>query len=242
VVPVTGDPCHPSEVKRSLALTAVLLGLALGSCGEAGLLDGVGDRTREIVAGNTTTTTTLVAVAAGGEDEGLVRAADVLWFNDEIEPQYTGEPSEVAEAVWARQLGSRFVQSSRREIASALPALMFPSLVPQQVRWVTSQLVYNATTGTLDSETSAAFGLWTEEPYRSSSAQIGVLRVGRASEDVAAARSEVVRVIVPEGVSVGWTESGHRYELFCRSEVSDDLCTETAESSVALAGLVPPGR
>ncbi|MFO7699136.1 MAG: hypothetical protein R6W79_00820, partial [Acidimicrobiia bacterium] len=82
-------------MKRSLVLIFALLGLTLASCGEAGLLDGVGDRTRGIVAGDTTTTTTLVAVAAGGEDEGLVRSADVLWFNDDIEPQYTGEPAEV---------------------------------------------------------------------------------------------------------------------------------------------------
>ena len=192
--------------------------------------------------GETTSTTVLVAVAAGDEDEGLVTAADVLWFNDEIEPQYTGNQQEVASAVWRRQLNSRFVQAARAEIAAAMPALVFPSLVPQQVRWVTSQLVYNQTSGTLDAETSAAFGLWTDEPYRSDTAQLGVLRVGRAPLEAPSVRSPIGVIAVPDGVSLGWTESGHRYELFCRSEVSEALCLETAESSALLATQLPDAQ
>ena len=217
----------------------VVCSFAVAACGDAGLLDGIGDRTRDIVVGETTTTLAPVAVAAGEGDEGLVRAGEVLWFNDDIVPQASGTPEEVVAAVWDRRLSSRFVQAARREIAGAIPALVFPSLVPQQVRWVTSQLVYNPTSGTLDRDTQAAFGLWTAEPYRSDTAQLGVLRVGRASVDAPSARSEIVTVAVPDGVSLAWTESGHRYELFCRSEVSEDLCRETAESSVLLAGLLP---
>jgi hypothetical protein len=223
--------------------TIISLVVALGSvsaaCGEAGPLDGVGDFTREVVQGETTTTTAVVAVAAGQPDEGLVAVKDVLWFNDEIEPQFAGESTDVIASVWARRLPGRFVQASRREIAAALPALSFPSLVPQQVRWITSQLVYNETSGTLDPETSAAFGLWMSEPYQVDTSRIGVLRVGRAQPDVPAARSEISVIAVPDGVSLGWTESGHRYELFCRSEVSEELCLEVAASSVPLAGLVP---
>lgn len=218
-----------------LILTVALL---VTACGEAGLLDGVGDRTRGLVVGETTTTTAPVAVAAGEGDEGLVRAGDILWFNDEIQPQASGTSDEVVDTVWDRRLSSRFVQASRREIASALPSLGFPSLVPQQVRWVTSQLVYNPTSGTLDLDTQAAFGLWTAEPYRSATAQLGVLRVGRAPVDVPSGRSEIVTIAVPDGVSLAWTEAGHRYELFCRSEVSEDLCRDTAESSVTLSGLL----
>ena len=48
-----------------------------------------------------------------------------------------------------------------------------------------------------------------------------------------------VEAIGPDGVSLGWTESGHRYELFCRSEVSEQLCVEVAASWVPLAGLAP---
>jgi len=237
---VPGHPCHPSTVKINRVVVLVAMGAILASgCGEAGLLDGAGDRTRSVVHGATTTTVAPIAVAAGTADEGLIPGGDVLWFNDDIDPQFTGSSPEVIDAVWKRQLGSRFVQASRREIAAAMPALSFPSLVPQQVRWVTSQLVYNETSGALDPDTSAAFGLWTAEPYRSDTARLGVLRVGRGLPDDLAERSEISVIAVPDGVSLGWTESGHRYELFCRSEVSEELCLEVAESSVPLSGLAP---
>lgn len=233
---VAGEPWHPSGVKRIVLLA--LVAIAVSGCGEAGILDGLGDQTREVVKG-TTTTTVFVAVAAGEEDEGLIESAEVLWFNDDINPQYRGTAEEVVAAVWQRQINSRFVQASRAEIAAALPAVSFPALIPQQVRWITSQLVYNATTGTLDSDTSAAFGLWTSEPYQSDTARLGVLRIGLAPLDALASRSEIVAVAVPDGVSLGWTESGHRYELFCRSEVSEELCTAVAESSSPMVDLVP---
>ncbi len=237
---VTGSPCQASPMNRAFALAVIVaVAASVAACGDAGPLDGVGDLTRDVVRGDTTTTTVVVAVAAGQPDEGLVEATDLLWFNDEIEPQFAGESDDVIAAVWARRLPGRFVQASRREIAAAMPALSFPSLVPQQVRWITSQLVYNETSGTLDPDTSAAFGLWTSEPYQVDTSRIGVLRVGRAQPDVPSARSEISVTAVPDGVSLGWTESGHRYELFCRSEVSEELCVEVAASSVPLAGLAP---
>lgn len=239
-MPVVEDPCHPSTVRRIL-IPMVAVAVLVAGCGEAGVLDGLGERTRDVVVGETTTTTAPVVVAGAG-DEGLVRTTDVLWFNDDINPQASGDPDDVIAAVWERQLSSRFVQASRREIAGALPALVFPSLVPQPVRWVTSQLVYNATTGVLDTDTQAAFGLWTAEPYRSDAGQLAVLRVGRAPIDAPAGRSEIITIAVPDGVSLAWTESGHRYELFCRSEVSEDLCHETAASAVPLAGLLSDDR
>ena len=103
-MPVTGDPCHPSAVRRFIALPLIAVLALLPACGDAGLLDGVGDRTRDLVVGETTTTTAPVAVAAGEGDEGLVRAADVLWFNDDIQPQAGGEPDAVVDAVWERRL------------------------------------------------------------------------------------------------------------------------------------------
>ncbi len=221
---------------------AVLLAVGavvLASCGEAGPLDGVGNRTREIVKGPTTTTSPIVAVAAGSEDEALIAARDVLWFNDDIDPQFTGQPDDVISDVWRRQLRSRFVQSARREIAAALPTLSFPSLLPEQVQWVTSQLVYNPTTGTLDPDTSAAFGLWMAEPYNSDLDRLAVLRVGRAPTDALAARSPFAVTNLPDGVSLEWTDAGHRYELYCRSEVSEELCTAVAQSMVPLGALLP---
>lgn len=217
-----------------LALAAML-----ASCGEAGLLDGVGDRTRAYVQGDATTTTAIVAVLAGRGDEGLVRAVEVQWFNDGIPGEVVGTSDEVTRGVWERQLSSRFVQASRAEIAQALPAIKFPDLVPETVEWVTSQLVFDLSTGTLDPDISAAFGFWTAEPYQSERARLAVLRVGRVATDLVQSRSQVVPIIVPDGISLGWTEAGHRYELFCRSDISEELCADVADSAITLAGLLP---
>ncbi len=235
---LTRDPWHPSCMKR-IATVVALASLVLAACGEAGVLDGVGGRTQALVEGHRTTTSTVVPLAAGTGDEGLVGATDVLWFNDDIEPQYTGVSEEVVGAVWARKLNSRFVQASRAEIASAMPAIRFPDLVPSDVRWVTSQLVYDTATGSLDPDTSAAFGLWKSEPYQSDTSRLGILRVARAPVDALAVRSEIVPVLVPDGVSMGWTESGYRYELFCRSSISEELCGEVAMSAGLLSELLP---
>lgn len=217
----------------------LMVGLLLAACGEQGVLHGVGDRTESFVVGSTTTTVTLPAVAAGQVGEAVVSAQDVLWFNDGKDPQFTGEATEVIGAVWRGRVGaSRFVQSSRAEIASALPGIMFPSTVPEQVRWVTSQLVYQSDQGTLDPDTSAAFGMWSSDPYQSESGRIGVLRVGPAPTDAPIGRTEIVPTAVPQGLSLAWTEASMRYELFCRSEVSEDLCLDVASSSVPLADLL----
>ncbi len=238
VVSINEEPCHPSSMKR-LAVIGLLSSLALVGCGEAGLLDGIGDATRQYVEGDATTTTTIVAVAAGTGDEGLIGATDVSWFNDDLANQMSGTPEEVVNGVWQRELNSRFVQSSRSEIALALPSVMFPDLVPETVRWITSQLVFDEATGALDADTTAAFGLWISDPYQSDAARLGVLRVGEAAADLLAARSEIVPIIVPDGISLGWTEAGHRYELFCRSDISEELCFDVAHSAAPLAGLLP---
>lgn len=215
------------------------LALVAVSCGEAGLLDGVGERTREFVEGQTTTTIPIPSVAAGQEGEAVVSATDVLWYNDQKSPQYTGTPEQVVGDVWlGRTENSRFVQSSRREIAAALPELTFPSLVPEQVRWITSQLVYEQALGTLDPDTSTAFGMWSSDPYQSDTGRLAVLRVGRAPVDAPFQRSEIVPIVVPDGLSVSWTENTMRYELFCRSQISEDLCLEVAASSEPLSALL----
>ena len=191
------------------------------------------------VEGDVTTTTTVVPVVAGRGDEGLIGATDVQWFNDDSADQMTGTPEEVINGVWRRELNSRFVQSSRMEIAAALPSIMFPDLVPETVRWTTSQLVSDETTGTLDPDTSAAFGIWTADPYQSDPARLGVLRVGKVASVLLPMRSDIVPIIVPDGISLGWTEAGYRYELFCRSDISEELCVDVANSTSPLSGLLP---
>ena len=224
---------------KRVAMVGLAFSTLLVGCGEAGLLDGVGDATREYVQGDETTTTTIVAVVAGTGDEGLIGAHDVQWFNDDLPAQMTGTSEQVVRGVWERELNSRFVQSSRAEIALALPSLMFPDLVPENVRWITSQLVFDETTGALDSDTTAAFGLWISDPYQSDAARLGVLRVGEAAADLLEPRSDLVPIIVPDGISLGWTEAGHRYELFCRSDISEALCVDVAHSATPLAELLP---
>ena len=218
------------------------LACVVAGCGETGLLDGVGDRTRSYVEGETTTTVSVPTVAAGTGSEALVGTLDVVWYNDSKDPQYSGEPEEVVAAVWEDRLGnSRFVQSSRSELAAALPSLRFPEFVPEQVRWITSQLVYTESTGLLDPDTSAAFGLWTSDPYQSDTGRIGVLRVGNAANDTLDRRSRIDAVVVPDGISLGWTESSMQYELFCRSEISEQLCTDVATSVLLMSDLLSTG-
>jgi hypothetical protein len=220
-------------MKRT-AIIIVLASLALAACAESELLDGLGEKTRDLVEASTTTTIQQVEVEVDSGKAVLIGPGDLLWFNDDIDPQFTGSAQDVIRSVWERKLDSRFVQASRDEIAAAMPSVLFPELVPEDVRWVTSQLVYDDTTGALDPETAAAFGFWTSEPYQSDTTRLGVLRIGFAPIDAGSARSEIVPILVPDGISLGWTEAAYRYELFCRSSVGDDLCIEVAVSTTAL--------
>jgi hypothetical protein len=226
-------------MKRAIIVIIVFASIAMSACGESEILDGLGERTRDLVEGTTTTTLEGPVVEVDPAEEGLIGPEDLLWFNDDIDPQFTGRSQDVIRSVWERKLNSRFVQASRHEIAAAMPDVLFPELVPRDVRWVTSQLVYDNTTGALDPETAAAFGFWTSEPYQSDTARLGVLRIGLASVDVGEDRSEIVPILVPDGISLGWTEAGYRYELFCNSSVTDELCIEVAASTVPLVELNP---
>lgn len=229
-----------TTVRTSIvALLTITLALGLSACGEFGPLEGVGERSAAWVTAATVPTTTSppVVVEVGGE--GLVGAGDLLWVNDDIGATAPpDDPLAMVAAVWNRQVGSRFVQASRVEIAAALPTIRFPEAVPEDVRWVTSQLVFDPATGLLDANTSAAFGFWTVEPYTAESGRLGVLRVGVAPDGVGGARSDIVPIIVPDGLSLGWTEAGLRYELFCQASVTDEVCNAVAEDFVPLGDLL----
>jgi hypothetical protein len=220
-------------------LFLIVLSLGVVSCGESGPLDGLGDRSSEWVhEGVGATTTTEARVVVQVANQGLVSTGDLLWSNDDLGDVGIVDPDRVVEAVWARQIGSRFVQASRYEIANALPTIRFPGLVPEDVQWVTSQLVYDQATGQLDSSTSVAFGLWSVEPYTVNEGQLGVLRVGAAPADAGTARSDTVPILVPDGVNQAWTEGGLRYELFCRASITDAVCEAIIESFVPLSTLL----
>jgi hypothetical protein len=47
-----------------------------------------------------------------------------------------------------------------------------------------------------------------------------------------------VPIIVPDGLSLGWTESGLRYELFCQTSVPEAVCSAIVDSFVPLSGLL----
>lgn len=222
-----------------MAWLLALVAIAVGGCGDAGPLDGLGDASRGFVYGDGTTTTAIAVVDGGSGTEGLVSASQILWLNDEIADQASGSSSDVIAAVWARRAESRFIQASRTEVATAMPTLEFPQLVPADTTWVTSQLVYDLDSGALDLDTAAAFGMWQVEPYTLTEGRILVLRVGFASDDAPPERSDLTPIIVPDGLSVGWTKAGLRYELFCRSTLSEDLCFEVADSFAPLGGAAP---
>lgn len=217
---------------------AVLL-LVVAACGESGPLDGLGDRSSEWVQeGVPATTTTEARVVFEVANEGLVGTSDLLWSNDDLGDAAIIGPTRIVQAVWARQIGSRFVQGSRHEIAGALPTVRFPGLVPEDVQWITSQLVFDRATSELDGNTSVAFGLWSVEPYTVAEGQLGVLRVGAAPGDAGAGRSDIVPILVPDGVNLGWTEGGLRYEMFCRASIPDAVCQAIIDSFVPLSTLL----
>jgi len=223
-----------------MVIIIAIVGLTASACGDAGPLEHVGEATARWVTAATVPTTMAPTVVVEIGDEGLVAAGDALWVNDDItSTSPAGDPRGTITSVWNRQIGSRFVQSSRVEIAAALPTIQFPETIPRDVRWVTSQLVFDPASGLLDPETSAAFGLWTVEPYTAESGRIAVLRVGAAPDGIGAAKSDVVPIVVPDGLSLGWTEAGLRYELFCRSSVAEAVCNAIVESFVPLDDLLP---
>jgi len=225
-------------MKRLLRPAVVLL-VVLAACGESGPLDGIGNASRDLVVGDTTTSSTVTVISAGIVGEGLVGSGEVLWLNDEILEEATGSAEAVIESVWGRRSGSRFVQASRAEIASALPTLQFPALLAVGTRWVTSQLVYDLDSAKLDSDTAAAFGMWRVEPYTVTEGRLMVLRVGFAPDGVPPERSDVTPIAVPDGLTLIWTDAGLRYELFCRSNLSEELCFAVSDSFTALGGVLP---
>jgi hypothetical protein len=228
------------RVKRAAGVLLVTA-LFLAACGDQGLLDGLGDRSREIVYGDTTTTTTIVVDDGESAPLGAIKATDVTWYNDGLgEAAPVPIPSVVIADVWARgDRVNRYIQASRAEIAAALPELEFPALVPDDVGWVTSQLVFDTASATLDAGTSAAFGLWADEPYSVEQGDVAVLRVGVATPSDRENAGEVRHEVVPDGNSLIWVRGSYRYELFCRTSMAEELCKEMADAAAPLADQLP---
>lgn len=221
-------------LRRVVPVTALFVVLA--GCGQGGLMDGLGERSQDAVLGDVSSTSTIPIRVDDEETLGVVISGDVTWWNDGIEGEATGEKNYIVSRVWERAPQQRFHQASRLEIVQALPNIGFPGVVPEDVQFVTSQLVYDTASATLDSQFSAAFGLWPVEPYSVQDANIAVLRVGNAGEFRI---DGIVADVVDEGLSLSWTAGVYRYELFCRTGVNEELCWQMAESTVSLSSQLP---
>lgn len=203
-------------------------------------LGGVGDLSRRIVHGDdeTSTTTTTEAMTGAVLDlKGVNR--DVAWYNDGLDAGAgTLSREDLIRAVWERGGDQAdFVQASRAEISAALPGIRFPRLVPGAVTDVSSQLVFDRQTGTLDVSTAAAFGLWGAEPYTvpRTEGQVAVLRVGLRTLDTGQPEGEILTFTLSTGRELAWVEGDYVYQLFCRTGVTEEGCFAIAESTTPLA-------
>lgn len=221
------------------AAVLALASIAAAGCGS--LLEGVGDLSRSVVHGDRSAQSTDTTVPAEGPGFRLAGVTAMTWANDGIGDATAGLDREaLISAVWARGDGvNRFVQASRREIATALPGIEFPQLLPGATTHVSSQLVYDELTAGLDVATAAAFGMWVDEPYAlpRTEAQLAVLRVGfRTAFDPDP--GEFLSFQVSEGRELTWTKGDYVYQLFCRTGVSEPACFAIAESTFFLSAML----
>ena len=170
------------RVRLGLAVGLLVAGASLTACANDEPLSTMGHMTERWIAAapDSTTSTTVPGVPA---PLGLLVANEpntLDWVNDGLGDRSVASPGEVVVAVWSRSnQDDQYIQASRLEIATALPGIEFPGLIPQNVAFVTSQLVFDPATGELASDPVAAFGLWSVKPYtrNRSVAQLGVLMV-----------------------------------------------------------------
>ena len=228
-----------NRTRRVGALLA--FALVIAACGDA--LGGVGDLSERVVHGDSSTTTS--STQPGSTDLRLKGVTSVAWHNDGLDAitASLGQDDTII-AVWLR--GNQvdpFVQATRREIAHSLPGVQFPQLVPAAVTHVTSQMVYDTVTASLDPSTAAAFGLWAGEPYTvpRAEAQLAVLRVGLKTF-TGDPEDEIFSFQVPEGQELAWTHGDYVYQLFCRRGISEQACFAMAESAIPLDLLLRVNR
>ncbi|MBW3666535.1 MAG: hypothetical protein KY394_02960 [Actinobacteria bacterium] len=242
-------------------MLAAALSLLASACGDAPL-GSVGDRSSEWINEPEVSTTTTVPVTI----PVVISSDNLAWSNDDIVNDNLGDPGATVAAVFARREGDRFIQASRAEITVALPGIGFPANVPNGARWVSSQLVIEAT-GEVADDPSAAFGIWSAEPYtRSRSvAQMAVLRVALDPETIAelAAATEppscarfsdrntdnceivdiggrtIWRLQGSGGTTLIWFDDTYRYELFGRDYLQEEALLGMAEVMIPLAQLEP---
>jgi hypothetical protein len=244
-----------------VAVVVTTASLLLAACGEAPL-GSVGRRSSEWINDPTVATTTTVPVTI----PTAISSAELAWSNDQIGNDRLDDPRATVAEVFARREGDRFIQASRAEIVVALPGVGFPARVPYGAKWVSSQLVIEST-GLVSDDPSAAFGIWSAEPYtRSRSvAQMAVLRVALDPESIAELAEatdppscgrfsdrntdtcDIIEIggrttwklVGSGGTTLIWFDDTYRYELFGRSYLREETLLEMAEVMVPLAQLGP---
>jgi predicted small secreted protein len=222
--------------RRRLTVMLSLAAVTAAGCGD--VLEGVGDMSRDIVHGGSTTSVTTTTLPQPGGGMALTRlSGDVTWVNDQFEAGAGEGAQGVIRRVWQRSTGvDPYIQASRFEVAAALPGIEFPRMVPEKVTHISSQLVFDTQTGTLDVATSAAFGLWTAEPYTVPriEGQLVVLRVGQRSALPDEGSSDISTFQAADGRELAWAAGDYVYQLFCRRGISEESCFAMADSLTAL--------
>lgn len=241
-------------------LPALLL-VFVAACGDVPL-QAIGERSAEWINEPEVVTTTIPPATT----PRFVDIRNLAWSNEDIVNPNLGDRNALVAAVFERREGDRFIQASRREIAAALPGLEFPAIAPFGAQWISSQLVVE-NNGTLSRDPTAAFGIWSAEPYtRSRSvAQMIVLRaaidpetaaeVAATGEDVTCARfadratnlceivnlggHQVWKLLATSGTTLIWFSGEYRYELFGKDFVQVDDLAEMVSGSILLSDLEP---
>lgn len=244
--------------RRTLIAAALIL---LAACGDTPLA-GIGERSAEWINEPEVVTTTQPPVTT----PEFVDVVSLQWSNDDIVNTNLNDPEQLVATIFSRRAGDRFIQASRDEIATALPGIEFPARVPFGSEWVSSQLVIE-NSGVISTDPSAAFGIWSAEPYTRSRSvgQMAVLTVSRdpdtaaevaeIGEDVTCARfadrstdiceilnldgRQVWRLVGGGGLTLIWFDDVYRYELFGRSFVPGNILEEMVSDTLALSELEP---
>lgn len=246
-------------VKGAWPTLLALAVVVVVACGPTPL-DSLGSRSSAWINEPTVPSTQPVTVTT----PTVVPAERLLWANDVIETANISDRGALLAEIFERREGDSFIQASRQEIAVALPDVTFPSSAPPGAEWVSSQLVFE-NDGTLAADPSAAFGIWSAEPYtRSRSvAQMIVMRVSNDEEAATALASgaeeptcarfsdresdecEVITIgeratwllVDSGGTTLIWFEGPYRYELFGRSFVSEQILQQVSGETVPLTSL-----
>lgn len=246
-------------IMKARLIGVVVLGVVVAACGDSPLQI-MGERSAEWINEPEVVTTTLPPVTT----PRFVDIEELQWANDGLVNPNLGDRGALIATVFERREGDRFIQASRDEIAAALPEVQFPAVAPFGAEWISSQLVIE-NNGTLSRDPTAAFGIWSAEPYtRSRSvAQMAILRViidpetaaeiAAAGEDISCARfadratnvcetlnldgRQVWKLVGSGGVTLIWFAGDYRYELFGRNYVPADDLNEMASNTIALARL-----